>query len=520
MVVLVGLLVTGVLTWVSSRQYTDNEKRLLQLRAHDVGTVLTAVLPSVQTPLASGVELADATSGSVEKFRQFMAPYVGQGGGRPFVSASLWRASDPGRGPLVVVGAPSVLASRKDEAQAFLGRAGGSSGLSVIGLLGGPSPRLGYAFSAGAGRFVAYGASALPANGYAPVPNNSAFSDLDYALYLGDSAKPAALLVASERRLPLSGRHTTVRVPFGNTHFTVTVAARRPLGGSLPQRLPWAIAIVGTLLSLGAAALTARLIARRRVAEELAGRLQEIAAENRRLYGEQRGIAQTLQRALLPQRLPHLPGLRVSARYEAGVEGVEIGGDWYDLIALDEHRLLLVIGDVSGRGLPAATTMASLRYAVRAYAAQGDAPAVLLSKLSGLLNVSADGQIATALCAMIDAPAHQMTLANAGHLPPLLIRNGRAELIHGEVGLPVGVDPDVRYESSSVSVPAGATLLAFTDGLVERRGETIDTGLERLRARVSHNHATLEELLTQVVDEQREQGATDDTAIAAIQWLS
>ena len=205
-----------------------------------------------------------------------MTPYVGQGSGRPFVSVSLWRASDPGRGPLVVLGAPSVLASRKEEAQPFLRRAARSSGLSVIGLLGGPTPRLGYAFSAGAGRFVAYGASALPANRYAPVPNESAFSDLDYALYLGPSAKPAALLVASARRLPLSGRHTTVTVPFGNTHFTITVAARRSLGGSLPQRLPWAIAIVGTLLSLGAAALTARLIDRRCVAEDLAGRLEKL----------------------------------------------------------------------------------------------------------------------------------------------------------------------------------------------------------------------------------------------------
>ena len=164
--------------------------------------------------------------------------------------------------------------------------------------------------------------------------------------------------------------------------------------------------------------------------------------------------------------------------------------------------------------------MASLRYAVRAYAAQGDAPAVLLSKLSGLLNVNADGQIATVLCAMIDAPAYEMTVTNAGHLPALLIRNGRAELVPGEVGLPVGVDPDARYESTTVAVPAGATLLVFTDGLVERRGETIDTGLERLRARVSDNPATLDELLTQVVDEQREEGATDDTAIAAIRWLS
>ena len=118
--------------------------------------------------------------------------------------------------------------------------------------------------------------------------------------------------------------------------------------------------------------------------------LERIAEENRRLYSEQRTIAQTLQHALLPEALPKIQGVETGARYEAGVEGVDIGGDWYDLIALDDHRLLLVVGDVSGRGVRAAATMASLRYAIHAYAAQNDPPATILTKLSKLVNVGSD----------------------------------------------------------------------------------------------------------------------------------
>src|SRR6185437_12643526 len=143
--------------------------------------------------------------------------------------------------------------------------------------------------------------------------------------------------------------------------------SRVPLAGTLPKDLPWIIAVLGSLLTIAATLMTLRLTQRRRGAEELAGRLEVTANENERLYAEQRGIAQTLQHALLPDRLPELPGIQASARYEAGEEGVEIGGDWYDVIDLDGRRLLLVVGDVSGHGLRAATTMAALRYAIRAY---------------------------------------------------------------------------------------------------------------------------------------------------------
>src|SRR5579875_1469186 len=109
-VLVVGLAVTGVLTWISAREYHHNETRLIELRAHDVAGALTSALPSIQTPLASAAALADATDGNRAKFERFIAPYVGVGNGRPFASVSLWRISDLDGGPVAVAGTTPVLA--------------------------------------------------------------------------------------------------------------------------------------------------------------------------------------------------------------------------------------------------------------------------------------------------------------------------------------------------------------------------------------------------------------------------
>jgi serine phosphatase RsbU (regulator of sigma subunit) len=518
-VLVVGLAATGVITWVSDSSYMHNEQRLLRLRARDVGAVLTSALPTIQTPLASAAALADATNGNVRKFSRLVAPYVGkQSTGRPFVSVSLWRVRHPRRGPLAVVGARPALASARQRSSVFIKRAATARTLSV--LAESDQGRLGYAFTGAVpGPFAAYGESALSPDRYSPPQRNSAFADLDFALYLGRVTNRAHLLLASQRRLPLIGRQTTVHVPFGDRSFTVTVAARQPLAGSLPLRLPWIIAIVGTLLTLAAGAFAARLIERRRSVERLADQLEQTAEENRQLYAEQRTIAQTLQHALLPETLPQFPGLEVSARYEAGVEGVDIGGDWYDLISLADDRLLLVVGDVSGKGLRAATTMALLRFAIRAYSVQGDDPSKFLPKLSRLVNVRADGQLATVMCATIDVPGHEMKITNAGHLPLLTISGEGTKFIESQVGVPVGVDPDATYASTTYHTAPGTTLLAFTDGLVERRGESIEVGLERLRTRAASNHVVLEQLVARLLEEMRED-VFDDTAIAAIRWTN
>lgn len=515
-VLVVGLAAAGVLTWVSYTSYRHNEDRLLHLRARDVGTVLTSALPTLQTPLASAAALADATHGNTQKFTRLMAPYVGDR--RSFVSVSLWSVNHPQAGPLAVVGARPALTASPSRAAAFIKRASRGRTLSVVGLM--RVGRLGYGFTGPVpGPYAVYGESSLPRDRYSPATTNSAFSDLDFALYLGLRAKPSDLLVANVRQLPLTGHLTTVHVPFGDRSLTLIVAARGPLAGTLPQILPWTIAVVGVLLTLAAGALAVRLIERRRSVERLADELEQVAEENRRLYAEQRTIAQTLQHALLPDVLPQFPGLEVSTRYEAGAEGVDIGGDWYDLIALGGRRLLLVVGDVSGRGLSAATTMALLRFAIHAYNAQGDAPATFLPKLSGLVSVVTDGQLATILCAVIDVSTREISITNAGHLPPLLIHDEGSRFLESQVGLPVGVDRDAPYSSTTVQAPPGATLLAFTDGLVERRGESIEVGLERLRSRVGSNHVGLEELVTQALADIRNDAA-DDTAVAAIRWTN
>jgi serine phosphatase RsbU (regulator of sigma subunit) len=519
-VAVLGFVITGVLVALAASTYTSNENRLLKLRVSDAGALIAEALPSVQTPLASGAALADATDGGVQKFKSFIAPYVGPVG-RSFDTVSLWRLGPSGPQLLAMVGTAPVLVASPQRMAAFFARAATNAQLSIT-LLQGPRPRLGYAFTSPGltGRYVAYGESALPANRRSRLASQSPFTDLHYALYLGRTQNTANLLVTDLKSLPMRGQHASTTISFGDSAFTFVVSAKHPLEGTFAQRLPWVIGIVGVLVSLGAAFLTARLLARRNQAERLAGSLERIADENRRLYAEQRTIAQTLQHALLPAGLPKIRGIETGARYEAGVEGVDIGGDWYDLIGLDDRRLLLVVGDVSGRGLRAAATMAELRFAIHAYAAQEDPPAVILSKLSRLVNVNTSGQIATILCAMIDVERRRVTVTSAGHLPPLMISDGSGTYIQSEVGVPIGVRPGVRYTSTAVDAPPSATLLAFTDGLVERRGESIDVGLERLERAAVGEHGDLDELLDRLISDLRGDGGDDDTAIAGLRWLN
>lgn len=519
---LIGVAVTLALVLVSHAQYVNNEKRLLRLRVRDAGTLVTAAIPNLETPLASAAELADATNGNVQKFKDFAATYLVSGAQRQFAGLSLWKLAALSGGPLAVAGAPPKLAASPSAAAAFLDRAARTPTLSVIGLLQPPDRRLGYAYATpgAAGGYVAYGESPLPANRRSRLQGNSAFANLDYAIYLGADQRPQHLLVSDLTHLPMPSPAFAQTLPFGNSSLTVVMSSRVPLAGALPRQLPWMIALIGGLLSIAAAALTMRLTQRRRDAEQLASELEFSARENRRLYAEQRGIAQTLQHALLPEKLPQIPGLQASALYEAGERGVDVGGDWYDVIELRSGCLLLVVGDVSGRGLKAATTMASLRYAIRAYAAQGDSPEEILSKLSYLVSVADSGQLATVLCALVDVDARRITVTSAGHLPPLLISHGEGHYVEAEVGVPIGVEAGASYASTTISAPEAATFVAYTDGLVELRGESLDQGLARLRKVASHVDGALPELLSTLVRELPHGSSEDDIAIVGVRWTS
>jgi serine phosphatase RsbU (regulator of sigma subunit) len=515
---LLGLALTAAFALTSLALYNQSEDRLLRLRAHEVGSVLTAVVPSLQTPLASAAELADATGGSAQKFRSFIAPYVGSG--RQFVSVSLWRLGTAKPAPTVVVGASPALASLPARARTFFAHAEHSSLLNVTGILGSSTPGLGYEFSTPGitHGFAVYAETRLPTDRRSKLASNSAFSDLDYALYLGRSLDSRNLLVTSLHRFPITGRQKSVIVPFGDSAFTLVVTPTGPLAGAFFADLPWIIVIVGAVISLAAALMTERLARRRQHAEELTTVLDRVAAENHRLFTEQRSIAQTLQHALLPDTLPQLAGVQTSALYVPAAAGLDVGGDWYDVVAADERHLLMVIGDISGHGLKAATTMASLRHATLAYAVERSSPATVLGRLSDFVNSSAHDYFATVLCISIDVDAHRLTLASAGHAPPLLIEDGEARFVELEGDVPIGVPRETPYREKTVSVRPHSTLIAFTDGLVERRGELLDTGLERLRAAAGGQQAQLGDLLAKLVDDLASDGHHDDTAIVGIRW--
>jgi serine phosphatase RsbU (regulator of sigma subunit) len=518
-VLVLVLVVALVLAWTSRSLYQHNEDRLLDARARELGLVLAGAVPSIQTPLASAAALADATDGDPKKFRAFMAPYVGRG--RPFTSVSLWPLGSGRLAPTVVAGAPPVLASRPAEAQAFFAKAQRTRVLSVADILGAETPTLGYELNASGGRsgFSVYAESALPRDRRSPRAGTAAFSDLDYAIYLGRSRRPSTLLTTNISHLPVHGRQATNVVPFGNSALSLVVTPNRSLSGTVFDRLPWIIVGVGVLLALGAAAMTDRLARRRNQAEQLAGSLNAIAAENRELYTEQRSIAQSLQHALLPEALPGIPGLDVSARYVPAASGIEVGGDWYDVVVADDRRVMLVIGDVSGHGLDAAVTMASVRHAALAYAAQDCRPASVLTNLAAFVNRSAHDYFATVLCVLIDIDSNLITVATAGHPSPLVIDDDQSWFVDLEPGPPIGAPHNLPYRETTISAPSRATLVAFTDGLVERRGETLGVGLTRLRDTATTRPRSLEGLMEKLVRELAFDGR-DDTAILGVRWQS
>ncbi|MFI5496730.1 PP2C family protein-serine/threonine phosphatase [Actinoplanes sp. NPDC051859] len=205
------------------------------------------------------------------------------------------------------------------------------------------------------------------------------------------------------------------------------------------------------------------------------------AAQIRSHRGDQ-AAAVALQRSLLPERLPHLPGLDLAARYVPGHD-FGIGGDWYDVFTLPSGWLGVVIGDVSGHGLASAIVMGRVRSALRSYALICDDPAEALTLLDHKVRHFEAGSLTTALYAMIDPDRTEVVVSSAGHLPPVLAEPDRpARLTALPIDPPLGVGrPQRPRRSTSIELTPGAALVCYTDGLVERRGQLIDDGLERLR---------------------------------------
>jgi GAF domain-containing protein/anti-sigma regulatory factor (Ser/Thr protein kinase) len=224
---------------------------------------------------------------------------------------------------------------------------------------------------------------------------------------------------------------------------------------------------------------------------QLAADRAAVAIEHTRLF-EQRRIIEAIQRTLIPA-LPSVPGVELAARYLPAAVGGTIGGDWYDVFPLGSGRLALVVGDVMGRGVEAATLMAQLRTALRAYALDGNAPGAVLERMNRLLPTLSPGTMTTLAYLVLDPEAESATAVSAGHIPPLIAQaDGTARFASVEGDPPLGVSRTATFAEHHVPVPAGASLVLTTDGAVEVRGEPLEDGLGRLRALATTGLATAE----------------------------
>ena len=202
------------------------------------------------------------------------------------------------------------------------------------------------------------------------------------------------------------------------------------------------------------------------------------------LLHEDRVAVAALQRSLIPSALPDVAGAELAARYVPG-RGV-VGGDWYDVFVLPSGEVGLVIGDVAGSGLPAAVIMGRMRSALRAYALEYRDPGEVLARLDRKMQHFEPGAMGTVLYAILRPALDEIRLASAGHLPPVLAIPGReTELVSLPPGLMIGVAPGASRPVTTLDLPAGAVFCIYTDGLVERRGQVLDDGLELLRRTVT-----------------------------------
>jgi GAF domain-containing protein/anti-sigma regulatory factor (Ser/Thr protein kinase) len=276
--------------------------------------------------------------------------------------------------------------------------------------------------------------------------------------------------------------------------------------------------VIGRLW-LATAAGSARVLseADRPFADELGGRVAS-AVHNARMFARQRSVAETLQHSLLPERLPQIPGIETAARYVAGGPGVEVGGDWYDVIQLSGGRIGIAIGDVVGKGERAAALMGHLRSALRAYGTDGRSPAEVMERLNALLLDTGPDQMATVVYVVLDPETGLLRFVNAGHPPPLLASPGSPpSFLEDTRGMPIGALPGAHYVESTATLRPGGLLLLYTDGLVEDRAHSIDVGLDRLRHAVASSRGDLDELCETVLDQALSgRDAHDDTAVVAV----
>ncbi|BFV60844.1 hypothetical protein KCMC57_up59480 [Kitasatospora sp. CMC57] len=252
------------------------------------------------------------------------------------------------------------------------------------------------------------------------------------------------------------------------------------------------------------------------LAEELAARAA-VCMDNARLYRRERETALTLQRSLLPQEVHRTLGLELAHRYLPSSVISEVGGDWFDVVPLSGGRVALIVGDVMGHGIRAAATMGQLRTVARTLATLELEPARVLRRLDEAAAAVGEDQFATCVCVFFDPLDRSCTAASAGHLPPVIGHpDGTAELLELPSGAPLGVG-GVPFDSRRFTLPEDGILVLYTDGLVERRGQALEDGIDLLRRTVADRRPTLEQTCDAVLTTLDAPAGQDDVAVLMAQ---
>ncbi len=252
------------------------------------------------------------------------------------------------------------------------------------------------------------------------------------------------------------------------------------------------------------------------LAEDLARRAA-LAIDNALLYRREHEAAVTLQRALLPESLPEVSGIEFAARYEPAAPGLEVGGDWYEVVVRDDGTFGIMIGDVAGRGIRAASTMGRLRPAMRGFVADGHPPAEVMRRLDSLIKEAGRPELTTVFYLEYDPRTGAAEYVRAGHPPAMLRRpDGSTEELRGTGTPPLGILPEIEFVVHSVAIPPGTLVLLYTDGLIERRGEDLESALARLRETLAGCSMGAARCLDELAETYGAEMVPDDVAMLAM----
>jgi hypothetical protein len=514
-VVLMVLVLVALVGSLETRSIVhDQEHRLLRERAAEVGLLLTSAISTVPATLDVQGQILRDTHGSTAAYTRSAAATVAAGPGH---LSFAWLRAQPQGGSYVVLASAGaglrtgeVVADARVDAFAKAIKAKSFAATPVLG----SDRRLGFAIgppTAPAGT-VLYRESAL---GPVSPPRQAAsapFAELDVVLYGTPTVQPTQVLTSTTAHFPLTGDVRNQSLAAGASHWLISVKARRPLVGSVTQDAPWVVLGAGILGSLLVAAIV-----------EAAGRRRDAALA---LYASEHQVAETLQRSLLPL-LPTIPGLELAARYLAAGNGQEVGGDWFDAFPIAGGKVGLAIGDVIGHDLRAASAMAQVRAALRAYAVDGDPPGTVINRLDHLVDTFDLTQLVTVIYAVLDPVAADgsrlMRYANAGHLPPLILApDGEVSTLAGGASVVIGAPITIEHAQAEHRLEPGTTLLLFTDGLVEVPGRPLHETLAELAVAVAGDgdEIGVEAMCQRIVATAAGRTLRDDIALLAVRIMS